>query len=193
MTRFWLQAHHQLRNSGEFCYRGSQFGLVRCSISDRKTFAQQLDSSRTAHRACGEKGQMIPAVLWQFLLRSPTCKARIAKKGHRVPRSKPSLTFGGGPIVGVASTNKGTSIREFDQKRRYNEWQFIYTPMMERVGLIKTPYQAQQLFEGGMPPTVLPGQTTDYGTSAPGTAALTPTSGGSGNNSQPQGSSEQQP
>ena len=66
--------------------------------------------------------------------------------------------------------------------------------MMERVGLIKTPYQAQQLFEGVMPqPTVLPGQTTDYGTSAPGTAAPTPTHGGTGNNSQPQGSSEQQP
>ncbi len=49
--------------------------------------------------------------------------------------------FGGGPIVGVASVCKKTTIREFNHKKKYNEWQFIYDPTADRGGLIKTPYQ----------------------------------------------------
>ena len=36
--------------------------------------------------------------------------------------------FGGGPIVGVASTSKDKTIRIFNKKSHYNEWQFIYDP-----------------------------------------------------------------
>ena len=50
-------------------------------------------------------------------------------------------TFGGGPIVGVASTSKEKTIREFNKKKKYNEWQFIYDPTTDRGGLISTPYQ----------------------------------------------------
>lgn len=46
-----------------------------------------------------------------------------------------------GPIVGVASTSKKTTIREFNKKKKYNEWQFVYDPTMDRGGLITTPYQ----------------------------------------------------
>jgi len=49
--------------------------------------------------------------------------------------------FGGGPIVGVASVSKKTTIREFNHKKKYNEWQFIYDPTADRGGLITTPYQ----------------------------------------------------
>jgi len=49
--------------------------------------------------------------------------------------------FGGGPIVGVASTSKESSIREFNKKKKYNEWQFIYDPTADRGGLLRTPYQ----------------------------------------------------
>jgi type II secretory pathway pseudopilin PulG len=52
-----------------------------------------------------------------------------------------STVFGGGPIVGVASTSKAQSIREFDHKNHYNQWQFIYDPTMDRGGLITTPAQ----------------------------------------------------
>jgi type II secretory pathway pseudopilin PulG len=52
-----------------------------------------------------------------------------------------SAVFGGGPIVGVASTSKATTIREFNHKNRYNQWQFIYDPTMDRGGLITTPAQ----------------------------------------------------
>jgi type II secretory pathway pseudopilin PulG len=52
-----------------------------------------------------------------------------------------STVFGGGPIVGVASTSKAQSIREFNHKNHYDKWQFIYDPTMDRGGLITTPAQ----------------------------------------------------
>ena len=51
------------------------------------------------------------------------------------------LTFGGGPIVGVASTSKKESIREFNKKKQYDQWQFIYDPSSDRGGLLNTPAQ----------------------------------------------------
>jgi type II secretory pathway pseudopilin PulG len=54
-----------------------------------------------------------------------------------------------GPIVGVASVSKKTTIREFNHKKKYNEWQFVYDPTLDRGGLITTPYQpALQSFGG---------------------------------------------
>jgi len=53
--------------------------------------------------------------------------------------------FGGGPIVGVASTSKAETIREFNHKNHYDQWQFIYEPSSERGGLINTPYQPSWL------------------------------------------------
>jgi len=51
--------------------------------------------------------------------------------------------FGGGPIVGVASLTKKTGYREFNHKKKYSEWQFIYDPGMERGMVPMTPYQPQ--------------------------------------------------
>jgi type II secretory pathway pseudopilin PulG len=63
--------------------------------------------------------------------------------------NKPSdnATFGGGAMVGVASTNTNTqypAIREFNKKHHYNEWQFIYDPQTDRGGLPKGPWQPAQ-------------------------------------------------
>ena len=52
-----------------------------------------------------------------------------------------SAVFGGGPIVGVASISKAPTIREYNHKNHYNQWQFIYDPTMDRGGLITTPAQ----------------------------------------------------
>lgn len=86
---------------------------------------------------------------------------------------QPAQTFGGLPIVGVASTSKAPTIREFDKKKKYNEWQFIYDPSVDRGLLITTPYEPQmQMF--GMPPQNVNAQqnpTPGLGTSAPGTIA----------------------
>jgi len=49
--------------------------------------------------------------------------------------------FGGGGIVGVASASKDKTIREFNKKDHYNQWQFIYDPTSDRGGLLMTPNQ----------------------------------------------------
>jgi hypothetical protein len=57
--------------------------------------------------------------------------------------------FGGGPIVGVASTSKDQTIREFNHKNHYHQWQFIYDPSTDRGGLLNTP--AQPALQGAVP------------------------------------------
>lgn len=44
-------------------------------------------------------------------------------------------------MVGVASISKKKTIREFNKKNHYNQWQFIYDPSMDRGGLLTTPAQ----------------------------------------------------
>src|SRR5262249_45429798 len=51
-----------------------------------------------------------------------------------------SQVFGAGQIMGVVSTSKAKSIREFNKKNHYNKWLFIYDPSVDRGGLIRTPY-----------------------------------------------------
>jgi len=51
-------------------------------------------------------------------------------------------TFGGGAIVGVASLSKDPTIRIYNKKKTYNEWVFIYNPIMDRMNvLLRGPYQ----------------------------------------------------
>jgi type II secretory pathway pseudopilin PulG len=51
----------------------------------------------------------------------------------------------GGPIVGVASATKDTdpTIREFNHKKKYKDWMFVYDPAQDQGRLITTPYQPQ--------------------------------------------------
>jgi type II secretory pathway pseudopilin PulG len=48
-------------------------------------------------------------------------------------------TFGGGPILGVASASKEKSIRVFYDKNHYKDWLFIYVPQADRGGLLTGP------------------------------------------------------
>ncbi len=60
-------------------------------------------------------------------------------------------TFGGGPILGVASTNKkDKSIREFFGKNHYSDWLFIYVPMADRGGLLVGPVNPNMPTGGNM-------------------------------------------
>ena len=43
--------------------------------------------------------------------------------------------------MGVASISKDKTIREFNKKNHYNQWQFIYDPTTDRGGLLMTPNQ----------------------------------------------------
>jgi hypothetical protein len=59
-------------------------------------------------------------------------------------------TFGGGAIVGVASKSKDPTIRIYNQKKKYDEWVFIYSPMMDRLNtLLRGPYNGMPTNGGG--------------------------------------------
>lgn len=100
-------------------------------------------------------------------------------------------TFGGGPIVGVASLSKEKTIRVFNNKNHYNEWFFIYDPTTDRGGLINTPYQP------GIGGSMMPGQMGMGQTGMPGapatTAAPNPGFGAPNSGFGNSGSSPQQP
>ena len=68
---------------------------------------------------------------------------QVSASGAAVQETGPvnAQVFGGMPIVGVVSTSKKEGIREFNKKRKYSEWQFIYDPATDRGGLLMTPNQ----------------------------------------------------
>ena len=91
----------------------------------------------------------------------------------------PGESLGGLPIVGVVSTSKIIGIREYDKKKKYSEWQFVYDPTLDRGMLITAPYQPmQQMF--GMPPQNVngPTPTPGLGTGAPGVSGAPPVNPG---------------
>jgi hypothetical protein len=62
--------------------------------------------------------------------------------GSSNPGGLTGQTFGGGAIVGVVSTSKDETIREFGGKNHYDKWLFVYDPSVNRAGtLITTPQQ----------------------------------------------------
>jgi type II secretory pathway pseudopilin PulG len=76
--------------------------------------------------------------------------------------SSTQQVFGGGPMLGVVSTNKGKTIREFCKKSHYKDWYFIYDPTADRGGPLNSPWcplAAQPLLgnplqsQGGQAPT----------------------------------------
>ncbi len=78
----------------------------------------------------------------EFRDRIPTDASTQVQGGQGDASSASQQVLGsGGPIVGVASINKNTTIREFNHKKKYNEWQFIYDPANDRGNLITTPNQ----------------------------------------------------
>jgi type II secretory pathway pseudopilin PulG len=85
--------------------------------------------------------------------------------------------FGGGPIVGVASTSTKESVRIYNKKDHYNDWLFAYNPQADRGGLIVGPYQPPLLAAIPEPnaPAVLPTPSGSMpGVFTPGTTPMNP-------------------
>ncbi len=103
----------------------------------------------------------MPGALGQQPGNQPTQQQSTPDAGKKDDQSQPDQSqsdsgdklagqvFGGGPIVGVVSTSKAESIREFNHKNHYNQWQFIYDPSTDRGGLLNTP--AQPPLQGAVP------------------------------------------
>ena len=88
-------------------------------------------------------------------------------------------TFGGGAVLGVVSLSKAVTIREFNKKNHYNEWQFIYDPSQDRGGLLNAPVVGGQ--PGGIGGGTQPQTGTGKTDTQPNNPAGTPSSDG-GNN-----------
>jgi type II secretory pathway pseudopilin PulG len=90
----------------------------------------------------------------------------------------------GGPIVGVASTSKDNTIREFNHKKKYKDWVFVYDPAQDQGRLIMTPYQPQLagFAQQGAPPNAngQNGSSSSFGSSGSGNNSNSPTSPGFG-------------
>ena len=112
---------------------------------------------------------------------SPGSSSSNSNSGSNSTSGFKGPTFGGGPILGVASASKAKSIRVFYEKNHYNDWLFIYVPQADRGGLLTGPVS-------------LNGPTGNFGGGAPGQAAAgAPFPGISPNTSQPQGVPQQPP
>jgi type II secretory pathway pseudopilin PulG len=100
--------------------------------------------------------------------------------GTNGPNGPNGQTFGGGPMVGVASTSKDKSIRVFNKKEHYNEWQFIYDPSTDTGGILSTPNQ-QSLQPTGVGQSGIPGASPAAGgVGGPGTPGGFPGQPGTG-------------
>ena len=95
-------------------------------------------------------------------------------------------TFGGGPIVGVVSSSKQETIREFNHKKKYSEWQFIYDPGTDRGGLLMTPNQPPLMGMGQPNGAMGPQNNPTGGNSMPTGVQNNPTSPGGDFSNQPQ-------
>ena len=98
-------------------------------------------------------------------------------------------TFGGGPIIGVASMNKkDKTIHVFYTKDHYNDWYFIYVQTLERGGLLTGPINPNA------PPPNLNGTPTPQGAGLQNGLGITPNAGqGQGTQPPPQPPSGQPP
>jgi type II secretory pathway pseudopilin PulG len=108
---------------GNFGSANSGFGAAARPPSDTNSAADQNQTPGVSQVAQAPPGQ-------------PTEQADSSSKDQLSGK-----TFGGGPVVGVISTSKKDSIREFNHKKKYSEWQFIYDPATDRGGLLNTPNQ----------------------------------------------------
>jgi type II secretory pathway pseudopilin PulG len=94
----------------------------------------------------------------------------------------------GGPIVGVASSSSEKTIREFNHKKKYKDWVFVYDPAQDQGRLIVTPYQPQLAGFGqqGAPPNAngQNGSSSGFGNSSGSSFGNSSSFGssGSGNN-----------
>ena len=79
-------------------------------------------------------------------------------------------TFGGGAIVGVSIPSQKESLKEFQQKNHYNEWQFVYDPTMDPTQRGGVSAGAATGIPGGIPQQGI----TQPGFSQPGSNPLSP-------------------
>lgn len=127
---------------------GSSFGASGGSVFSAANSGSSFGSSSNAPEDSGpmpSEGSQVQG--------AGTDAGTASQKVLSQPSQSDSLSnkvFGGGPIVGVASLSKEKSIRVFNKKEHYYQWQFIYDPTSDSGGLLSTPNQPGLQSAGGL-------------------------------------------
>ena len=147
---------------------GGSSAFGNSGVNSSGVFAQSsggLGANSNSQTATGQQGTTSASGL------DPT-QAAAQVAGGTAPEATSSSSqplIASGPIVGVASLSKKPTIREFNKKKKYNEWQFVYDPAFDRGGLITTPYQPSlQSFGTPGQNNLQPGGTTGSSSSQSG-------------------------
>jgi hypothetical protein len=111
------------------------------------------DPGLTADNGQGDTGQNAGNSPSQQVTAQPAGQASTQQAGATATAAPGPQVFGGGAIVGVVSTSKLKTIREFNKKDHYNQWQFIYDPTSDRGGLLMTPNQPPLKGAAPLPPS----------------------------------------
>lgn len=106
---------------------------------------------------------------------------------------QPGQTFGGGAILGVASTSKVKGFHEYNQKAQYDKWLFIYDPTQDRGTLITGPYNPKAFVGQAAPVGTPAGQTNQQPGSTFSNPGFSNSPGGFSNNPTPNQPSGGQP
>lgn len=109
------------------------------------------DPGLTANNGQGDSGQNADNNSAQQVTAPPG--QTVQQTGAMATAAPGPQVFGGGAIVGVVSTSKLKTIREFNKKDHYNQWQFIYDPTSDRGGLLMTPNQPPLKGASPLPPS----------------------------------------
>lgn len=92
---------------------------------------------------------------------APTDLGQVASSSQ--PQSETAgPTFGGAPIMGVASTSEKESFRVYNFDNHYKGWLFVYSPLLDKGGLFSRPYDGIPTFTNANapappPPSQMPG------------------------------------
>jgi type II secretory pathway pseudopilin PulG len=158
---------NQSFNSQNSAFGGQAAGLQVGGLNQPGGMSQQVQPSTEGNSDQGNDTSGVQNVSSSSATASPQpLSASSLAGGNQV--------FGGGPVVGVASTSTKKSIREFNKKNHYKDWQFIYDPSSDRGGLLNTPAQPN-LNAGGVNPVQNNGM---QGTQQPGAFSQQPGSFG---------------
>ena len=170
-----------LNSSGGFSQPSAFGGNTNSAFGASSNSATGLNSSATTPATGKDPSQTSSSANSED---SSSTKPDSAGSGDQ---SSSSQLVSGGPIVGVASVSKKSTIREFNKKKKYNEWQFVYDPTTDRGGLITTPNQPSlQGFGSSLGQGLQPVQGGQPGSS---TSSPFGQSSGFGNQSSPFGNS----
>jgi type II secretory pathway pseudopilin PulG len=91
-------------------------------------------------------------------------------------------TFGGGAILGVASTSKAKGFHEYNQKSEYDKWLFVYDPTQDRGNLITGPYNPKAFVGNAAPVGTPAGQMNQPGSTFGSPSGFSNSPGGFSNN-----------